>query len=360
VAVVEIKKNIKMDSEKGEKISIAKTETKIKRRNVLIALASFVIILLLFLLVIGYRKSSSFSTFGGLQEGSRAKGRIYFIKEESKDSASIYSIGEEGDDEKLIYKPPEKEYVSELNVSPDGQFVMFQKSVDLVDSVYIIKSDGKGMKGLGKGRNCSFSHNGKYAMFDGVNTDDEDEDEEKGKDDEEDEYQEYSTIKIVDLGSASYKIVKEMKYPMGINSLVGFSSDDKAIVFYDQEKGYFMRNIEKDDRKELTNYTEPGLFESDSPDGKKRLLISFLAGDPEMRSISISNKDGSEKHELGKYKLGLFLPLWHKNGMRLLIAEHIGLGRRIDARILELNENRTKVINESKIIVKGPFYEIAW
>lgn len=341
--VVTLKK-FKMDTEIGQEISIAKTETKIKRRNVLIALASFVTILLLFLLVIGYRKSSSFSIFGGLQEGSRAKGRIYFIKEESRDSASIYSIGEDGDDEKLIYRSPEKEYISDLKVSPDGQFVMFQKLVGFVDSVYIIKSDGKGMKELGKGRNCSFSHNGKYVMFDGQNTGE--------------GHQEYSTIKIVDLGSESYKIIKEMKYPMGINSLVGFSSDDKAIVFDDQGKGYFMQNIENDDRKELANYTEPGLL--DSPDGKKRLLIFSIVNSAHDSEIFISNLDGTEEHELGKYKLGIFQPLWHKNGMRLLIAESIGNGTYVDARILELNENRTKVINESKIIVKGPVYEIAW
>lgn len=339
-----------------------KKEAENKRRNVFIVFILSVIVIFLFTAGLFYkfvsqydgletskeakttqnvptknatRVSSSKSTSpknGSTQSLATVKSRIYFTSDGSG-VRSIYSVDEEGKDEQMIYDTSEFDSMNQLSVSPDGHFIMFTKMKVFDHLAYMIKTDGTGFKELGKGSPVSFSHNGNYALI------------ENGP-----------TVKILKLPSCD--IAKEWNVSVGIHSL-GFSIDDEGIIFRDHENdSYFMRNIKTNEdskTEEIPSFVV-------SPDGKKRILLSREKKEKEkaMRSIFISNLDGTEEYELGKFELGNFCPCWHRDGKRLLIAERGPFGDFVSARILELDENRTKVIKKSKIIVKGPFNTIRW
>jgi hypothetical protein len=366
-----------MDTEKGSEISIAKTKAEIKRKNVLITVVSSVIIFSL--LAAGFwfvSSSSSFSSSHSSQSGGHEEvktpeivqtnnntttttttttvsspdstetsvidsRRIYFAAVgPEKHMMSIYSVDQVGMDRKRIYDTYSE--LSELNVSPDGDFLIFMSNFN----VCMIKHDGTGFKNFGNGlivtKRYPFSQNGKYVIF--LKLD------EKRR-----------IVKLAEIKGEYYEIKKEFNLTTEM-FLEGFSADDEGFIYYDAAtKKYFNRNIENDQDMEC-DYP----YRHVSPDGKKKLTISSDPKDETMRFVSISNLDGSQAFKLSKYKWGNISyldisPRWHRNGMKILIFEKNEEDSQYsNARILELDADRTKVIKESEIVVKGPFNEITW
>jgi len=260
-------------------------------------------------------------------------GPIPGAEEEGKDF--IYSVALDGSDVMIIY--PKKDFPDDgceitglRDISRDGNWILFNQKCRNETFAYIIKTDGSEVKKIHTGEGLLFSPDGKLIVIRSQVP-----------------FKKSSTVTIVNLeGNFVYFWGDEVApghYPSH------FSSDGKMIIMLTENNNYYGVALETGQAAQDYNIPQ-GI---PSPDGKKILK-------QKIPDFQIANADGSNAHDIEKAEECMYLlPCWSQDGQSILVAvTHMNFDK-WSLQILELNEERTKVL-QSKIVIESKFKYYIW